>query len=100
MMPILIAIAEGMGDHEAIKLEGWTCSNAGWLPTIVISGPIRDGHRHQRRPQLSVRLHQAPGLHRPGHGLPDHEHLRCADAAGGYERAGSDCRFGLCVAED
>ena len=89
MMPILIAIAQGMGDHEAVKLEGWTCSNAGWLPTIVISGPIRDGHRHQRRPRTFLSAYtRAPGLHRPGHGLPDHEHLRRAHAAGGYERPG------------
>lgn len=40
-MPVLIAIAEGMADHEVIKLEGYTCSNAHWSPTIVLSGPIR-----------------------------------------------------------
>ena len=41
MMPILIAIAHGMGGSRGRQAGGWTCSNAGWLPTIVISGPIR-----------------------------------------------------------
>ena len=39
-MPLLIAAVEAMDDPN-LYLEGWTCSNATWMPTAVISGPIR-----------------------------------------------------------
>lgn len=88
MMPILIAIAQGMGDHEIVKLEGWTCSNAGWLPTIVISGPIRKAIGINAGRNFLSAYTRAQSCIGPGHGLYDHEHLRRAHAAGGYERPG------------
>lgn len=100
MMPILIAIAQGMGDHDVIKLEGWTCSNAGWLPTIVVSGPIRKaiGINAGRnflsaytRPQACIARAMAYMIMNISGCRMQQE-----DMSG----PGSDCRFGLCVAED
>ena len=38
-MPLLIAAIEGMASPE-IALEGWTCSNASWIPVSIVNGPI------------------------------------------------------------
>lgn len=100
MMPVLIAIAEGMGDHDVIKLEGWTCSNAGWLPVIVISGSIRKdiGINSGRnflsaytKPQVCIARAMAYMIMNISGVRSQTE-----DMSG----PGSDCRFGLCVAED
>lgn len=100
MMPILIAIADGMGDHEAIKLEGWTCSNAGWLPTIVISGPIRTaiGINAGRNFLSAYTRPQACIARAMAYLIMNISGVRMQqeDMSG----PGSDCRFGLCVAED
>lgn len=100
MMPILIAIAEGMGDHDVIKLEGWTCSNAGWLPTIVISGPIRKaiGINSGRNFLSAYTKPQACIARAMAYMIMNISGVRSQteDMSG----PGSDCRFGLCVAED
>lgn len=100
MMPILIAIAQGMGDHDIIKLEGWTCSNAGWLPTIVISGPIRDAIGiNSGRNFLSAYTKAQSCISRAmAYMIMNISGVRSQteDMSG----PGSDCRFGLCVAED
>lgn len=100
MMPILIAIAQGMGDHEVIKLEGWTCSNAGWLPTIVISGPIRKaiGINCGRNLLSAYTRPQACIARAMAYMIMNISGVRSQteDMSG----PGSDSRFGLCVAED
>ena len=100
MMPILIAIAEGMGDHEVIKLEGWTCSNAGWLPTIVVSGPIRKaiGINAGRNFLSAYTRPQACIARAMAYMIMNISGVRSQteDMSG----PGSDSRFGLCVAED
>lgn len=100
MMPILIAIAEGMGDHDIIKLEGWTCSNAGWLPTVVISGPIRKaiGINSGRNFLSAYTKPQACIARAMAYMIMNISGVRSQteDMSG----PGSDCRFGLCVAED
>lgn len=100
MMPILIAIAQGMGDHDIIKLEGWTCSNAGWLPTIVISGPIREAIGiNSGRNFLSAYTRAQSCISRAmAYMIMNISGVRSQteDMSG----PGSDCRFGLCVAED
>ncbi|MCD7768902.1 MAG: hypothetical protein LUH36_02110 [Oscillospiraceae bacterium] len=100
MMPILIGIAKALGNHDIVKLEGWTCSNAGWLPVAVISGPIR----------------QAIGINAGRNNLSAYTRAQsCIARAMAYmimnisgcrsqiedmSGPGSDCRFGLCIAED
>ena len=100
MMPILIAIAQGMGDHETVKLEGWTCSNAGWLPTIVISGPIRKaiGINAGRNFLSAYTRAQSCIARAMAYMIMNISGVRMQqeDMSG----PGSDCRFGLCVAED
>lgn len=100
MMPILIAIAQGMGDHDIIKLEGWTCSNAGWLPTIIISGPIRNAIGiNSGRNFLSAYTKAQSCISRAmAYMIMNISGVRSQteDMSG----PGSDCRFGLCVAED
>ena len=100
MMPILIAIAQGMGDHEIVKLEGWTCSNAGWLPTIVISGPIRKaiGINAGRNFLSAYTRAQSCIARAMAYMIMNISGVRMQqeDMSG----PGSDCRFGLCVAED
>ena len=100
MMPVLIAVAEGMGDHDVIKLEGWTCSNAGWLPTIVISGPIRNaiGINSGRNFLSAYTRPQACISRAMAYMIMNISGVRSQteDMSG----PGSDCRFGLCVAED
>ena len=100
MMPILIAIAQGMGDHDIIKLEGWTCSNAGWLPTIVISGPIRKaiGINTGRNFLSAYTRPQACIARAMAYMIMNISGVRSQteDMSG----PGSDSRFGLCIAED
>lgn len=100
MMPILIAIVEGMGDHDVIKLEGWTCSNAGWLPTIVISGPIRNaiGINCGRNLLSAYTKPQACIARAMAYMIMNISGVRSGieDMSG----PGSDSRFGLCIAED
>jgi hypothetical protein len=100
MMPILIAIAQGMGDHDVIKLEGWTCSNAGWLPTIVISGPIRKaiGINCGRNLLSAYTKPQACISRAMAYMIMNISGVRMQqeDMSG----PGSDSRFGLCIAED
>ena len=100
MMPILIAIAKGMGNHEVIKLEGWTCSNAGWLPAIVISGPIRNliGINSGRNLLSAYTRPQACIARAMAYMIMNISGVRSQteDMSG----PGSDSRFGLCIAED
>lgn len=100
MMPILIAIAEAMGAHDVIKLEGWTCSNAGWLPVIVISGPIRKavGINAGRNFLSAYTKPQACIARAMAYMIMNISGVRSQteDMSG----PGSDCRFGLCIAED
>ena len=100
MMPILIAIAKGMGDHDVIKLEGWTCSNAGWLPAIVISGPIRKaiGINSGRNLLSAYTRPQACIARAMAYMIMNISGVRSQteDMSG----PGSDSRFGLCIAED
>lgn len=100
MMPILIAIAKGMGNHDVIKLEGWTCSNAGWLPMIVISGPIRKaiGINCGRNLLSAYTRPQACIARAMAYMIMNISGVRSQieDMSG----PGSDSRFGLCIAED
>lgn len=100
MMPILIAIAQGMGNHDVIKLEGWTCSNAGWLPAIVISGPIRNaiGINSGRNFLSAYTRPQACIARAMAYMIMNISGVRMQqeDMSG----PGSDSRFGLCIAED
>jgi hypothetical protein len=52
-MPILIAAVRGMLAPN-IQLCGWTCSNANWMPTIILNGQAaRDINAHSGRAILS-----------------------------------------------
>ena len=97
--PLVLAAVEGMAD-DIIKLEGWTCSNSCWAPTMVISGPIRNaigincGRNHfspYTRPQSCIARAVAYCI------------MNISGCRSGLEDmsgAGSDSRFGICVAED
>jgi hypothetical protein len=98
-MPLLVAMVEGMAD-DVIKLEGWTCSNAGWAPTAVVSGPIRkaiginDGRNlfsPYTKPSACLSRFMAYAI------------LNISGCRPGIEDMsgpGSDCRFGICIAEN
>ena len=100
MMPILVAIAKGMGNHDIVKLEGWTCSNAGWLPTVVISGPIRNaiGINCGRNLLSAYTRPQSCIARAMAYMVMNISGVRSQteDMSG----PGSDSRFGLCIAED
>ncbi len=98
-LPLLIAAVEGMAD-DIIKLEGWTCSNSCWAPTMVISGPIRraigiNAGRNQfspyTRPQACIARAVAYIIMNIS---------GCRSQQEDMSGAGSDSRFGICVAED
>ena len=98
-MPILIAIVEGLAD-EKLQLEGWTCSNAGWAPTIVISGPIRkaigiNDDRNLFSPYTKAASCIARAM---AYIIMNLSGVRSQleDMSG----PGSDCRFGICIAEN
>lgn len=97
--PLILAAVEGMAD-DIIKLEGWTCSNSCWEPVAVISGPIRNaiginaGRNHfspYTKPQACIARAIAYII------------LNISGCRSGIEDmsgAGSEGRFGVCVAED
>ncbi len=89
-----------MGNHDIIKLEGWTCSNAGWLPTIIISGPIRKaiGINSGRNFLSAYTRPQACIARAMAYMIMNISGVRMQqeDMSG----PGSDSRFGLCIAED
>lgn len=98
-MPVLIAIVEAMAD-ERIKLEGWTCSNAGWAPTIVINGPIRkvlgmNAGRNLLSPYTKASSCIARALAYIIMNISG-----CRSQKEDMSGPGSDCRFGVCIAED
>ncbi|MGI5972029.1 MAG: UGSC family (seleno)protein, partial [Oscillospiraceae bacterium] len=98
-MPLLIAAVEGMAD-DIIKLEGWTCSNAGWAPTVVISGPIRkDIGINTGRNLLSPYTRPSACIAKAiAYMIMNISGVRSQteDMSG----PGSDCRFGICIAEN
>ncbi len=98
-MPLLIAAVEAMNDDK-LYLEGWTCSNATWMPTAVISGPIRNdiGINTDRnlvspytRPQACIGKAIAYMIMNIGG-----TRSRIEDMSG----PGSDGRFGIVLAEN
>lgn len=98
-MPLLIAAVEGMAD-DIIKLEGWTCSNAGWAPTIIINGPIREVIGiNSGRNLLSAYTKPSACIARAlAYMIMNISGCRAdiEDMSG----PGSDCRFGICIAEN
>ncbi len=98
-MPLLIAMVEGMADN-IIQLEGWTCSNAGWSPTIVVSGPIRKvlGINSDRN-LLSPYTKPSSCLSRALAYLIMNI-SGCRSQQEDMSGPGSACRFGICLAEN
>ena len=98
-MPLLIAMVEALAD-EKLQLEGWTCSNAGWAPTIVVSGPIRNLiGMNSGRNLFSPYTKAASCLSR----ALAYMILNISGCRSGVEDMsgpGSDCRFGICIAEN
>lgn len=98
-MPLLIAAVEGMAD-DIIKLEGWTCSNSCWAPTMVISGPIRNaiGINSGRNMFSPYTKPQACIARAVAYMIMNIS--GCRSQQEDMSGAGSDSRFGICVAED
>lgn len=98
-MPLLIAAVEGMADDE-IKLEGWTCSNAGWAPTIVINGPVRQVIGiNTGRNLLSPYTKPSACIAR----AVAYMIMNISGCRSGIEDMsgpGNDSRFGICIAEN
>ena len=98
-MPLLIAMVEGMAD-DIIKLEGWTCSNAGWSPVAVINGPIRNAIGiHNGRNLLSAYTRPSACLSR----ALAYMIMNISGCRSGVEDMsgpGSDSRFGITIAEN
>ncbi len=98
-MPLLIAMVEGLAD-DVIKLEGWTCSNACWSPTIVVSGPIAKAiGLNSDRNLLSPYTRAASCLSR-ALGYIIMNISGCRSRIEDMSGPGSDCRFGICFAEN
>lgn len=98
-MPLLIAIVEALADDK-LQLEGWTCSNAGWAPTIVISGPIRkdigiNSDRNLFSPYTKASACIARALAYFIMNISG-----CRSQIEDMSGPGSDCRFGICIAEN
>lgn len=98
-MPLLIAAVEGMAD-DIIKLEGWTCSNAGWAPTMVINGPIRKAIGiNTGRNLLSPYTRPSACIGRAVAYIIMNI-SGCRSQLEDMSGPGSDCRFGICIAEN
>ncbi len=98
-MPILIAMVRGLADRT-IQLEGWTCSNAGWAPTIVVSGPVaREIGLNSDRNLFSAYTQAASCLGRALAYLIMNI-SGCRSQIEDMSGPGSDCRFGICIAEN
>lgn len=99
-MPLLIAAVQGMGDSDVIKLEGWTSSNAGWAPTIIINGPIREVIGiHTGRTLLSPYTKPSSCIARAVAYMIMNI-SGCRSDIEDMSGPGSDCRFGICIAEN
>ena len=98
-MPLLIAMVEGMAD-ERIKLEGWTCSNAGWAPTIVVSGPIRKAIGISSDRNLFSPYTRASSCLGRAMAYMIMNISGCRSRIEDMSGPGSDCRFGICIAEN
>lgn len=98
-MPLLIAAVQAMADDE-IKLEGWTCSNASWAPTMVVSGPIRRAIGiNTGRNLLSPYTRPAACLARAVAYIIMNI-SGCRSQIEDMSGPGSAGRFGICLAED
>ncbi len=98
-MPILIAAVKGMLAPN-IQLPGWTCSNANWMPTIVVNGRVgRDVNMHSGRAILSP-------YYKPNSAIPralSYIIMNIGGVRQGTEdmsAMGSVGRIGLCLAEN
>lgn len=98
-MPILIAAVQGMASPE-IALEGWTCSNASWIPVSVVNGPIaRDIGLNSGRGVMSAYSKPNAAIPRAIAYMvmnltgcrPGVEDMSCMGQIG---------RFGVCIAEN
>lgn len=98
-LPVLIASVKCMMS-SAIQLEGWTCSNASWMPMSIISGRIaKDIHMNSDRALLSP-------YYKPNATIPRAIALIVMNISGvrqGTEDMsymGSIGRFGVCFSEN
>jgi len=98
-MPLLIAMVEGMAD-DIIKLEGWTCSNAGWSPTIVVSGPIAKTVGLNCDRNLFSPYTKAASCLSRAIGYMIMNISGCRSQVEDMSGPGCDCRFGICIAEN
>ena len=98
-MPLLIAMVEGMAD-DIIKLEGWTCSNAGWSPTIVVSGPIAKAIGLNCDRNLFSPYTKAASCLSRAIGYMIMNISGCRSQVEDMSGPGCDCRFGICIAEN
>ena len=98
-MPLLIAMVEGMADR-VIQLEGWTCSNAGWAPTIVVSGPIRKAIGINSDRNLFSPYTKASSCLARAMAYMILNISGCRSQIEDMSGPGSDCRFGICIAEN
>lgn len=98
-MPLLIAIVEGMADDK-LQLEGWTCSNAGWAPTVVISGPIRKAIGINSDRNLFSPYTKASSCIARAMAYMIMNISGCRSQTEDMSGPGSDCRFGICIAEN
>lgn len=98
-MPLLIAIVEALADDK-LQLEGWTCSNAGWAPTIVISGPIRKAIGINSDRNLFSPYTKASSCIARALAYFIMNISGCRSQIEDMSGPGSDCRFGICIAEN
>lgn len=98
-MPLLIAIVEGLADDK-LQLEGWTCSNAGWAPTIIISGPIRKAIGINSDRNLFSPYTKASSCIARALAYFIMNISGCRSQIEDMSGPCSDCRFGICIAEN
>lgn len=98
-MPILIAAVKGMLAPN-IQLPGWTCSNANWMPTIIVNGKAaKDIGMHSGRAILSP-------YYKPNAAIPralSYITMNIGGVRQGMEdmsAMGSVGRMGICFAEN
>lgn len=98
-MPLLIAMVEALADDK-LQLEGWTCSNAGWAPTIVVSGPIRRLIGMNTGRNLFSPYTKAAACLSRALAYIIMNISGCRSQIEDMSGPGSDCRFGICIAEN